>query len=184
MLFLFALERLDAGSARFEQGGHRAELRFRRLRLAVGCACRRPRLCACRRPRPRDPSPRAWHPFSPSQSASGWSAVRFRQLARAAASLSRAAIASALADSIFLSARGQVGELLLNRLRLFLLRLEFAAHRVQLRARVLQRDRQRFFFADDVGELRAQRVGNLSAPRPTGVSAFRPLRRRPLSRSF
>jgi hypothetical protein len=56
----------------------------------------------------------------------------------------------------------EIGELLLNRLRLFLFRLEFSANRVQLRARIFQRDRKRFFLPDDVGQLRAQRVGNFS----------------------
>ena len=54
----------------------------------------------------------------------------------------------------------QVGELLLHGLRLLLFRLQFGARTFQLRPRVLQRNRQRFFLPDDLGKLRAQCVGN------------------------
>ena len=101
MLFLFPFERLDTGCAGLEQGRDGVELGFRRLRLAVGRIERDFRLALVGDWRLPPRSPRGWRLCSVRRAAAAGSAVRFPAVARAAASLSRAAIASACAASSF-----------------------------------------------------------------------------------
>src|SRR3954466_12116038 len=137
LLLLFALEGLNAGGARLEQRRHRAELGFGGLRLAVRGTRRRLRLALVRNRR-----------FEIRRGSLGFLArtidLRLDRLKLVFDGRARGSFLVACGRGFrfrrfqLLDRCGEIGDLLLYRLRLFLFRLELSTRGVELRARVVQ----------------------------------------------
>jgi len=160
VLFLFPFERLDTGRAGFEQGRDRVEFGFGRLRLAVGCIERDFRLALV-----------GDGGFRLGRRAVGGFAqlveLRPQRLQLVFGRRARGGFLVAPCDSVgsrgleLLGGRADLRELFLRILRLLLFGLQLPAQGVELRPRVFQRNRERFLFTHDLGELGAKCIGNL-----------------------